>query len=329
MRKLLLLSVALVFCLSAPAAFAQTLKLAHIRPQGSSVDIDLTQFAKDVDEATGGKVKMQLYPASALGDYTVVQERVAIGAVEMSCQPAAPGTDKRFLIGFLPFLAKDWAEAEKAWGPGGPVRKEVEKLLGNEDIKVLAAWPVYFSGISLYKEPTEPLNPNVSKKLKVRVPPVKSLTLITTNMGYQGAVIPFSETFTAVQTGVVDGIVGAGAEGYYSSFRDVTKYYVPANLHFEVWYVMINQEAFNSLPADAQKAMMEIAAKMEAKRWKDAPQETLDYEQKLIDLGATRYEVTEEALTEFAKIAQEKVWPEVMDDIGKEWVQGIFKELGK
>jgi len=329
MKKLLLLTVALMLGLSAPAAFAQTLKLGHIRPQGSSVDIGLTDFANELDKATGGKTKIQLYPASALGDYTVVQERVSIGAVDMSCQPAAPGAEKKFLLSFLPFLAKDWTEAEQAWGPGGPVRKAIEQLLDKQDIKVLAAWPVYFSGISLYKEPNEPLNPHVSKKLKVRVPPVKALTLIATNIGYQGAVVPFSETFTAVQTGVVDGIVGAGAEGYYSSFRDVTKYYIPANLHFEIWYLMINKERFESLPAETREAMLDIAAKMETQRWKDAPQETLDYEQKLIDLGAKRYDVNDEVLTELAKISREKVWPEVMGEIGKEWVEGILKEMGK
>ncbi len=329
MKKLLLLTVALLLALSAPAAFAQTLKLSHVRPQGSSVDIDLTTFAAEVEAATGGRTKVQLYPASALGDYTVVQERVSIGAVEMSCQPTAPGAERKFQFAFLPYLAKNWAEAQAYWGPGGPIRGQVEELLAKQDIKVLAAWPVYFSGISLYKEPNEPLNPTASKNLKLRVPPVKSLTLLATVMGYQGAVIPFSETFTAVQTGVVDGIVGSGAEGYYSSFRDVTKYYIPANTHFEIWYMMINRETFDSLPAETQKTMLDLAAKMEEKRWVDAPQETLDYEQKLIDLGTTRYEVSDQVLSDFAKLAEEKVWPQVLEDIGREWAEGLLKEMGK
>ena len=39
------------------------------------------------------------------------------------------------------------------------------------------------------------------------------------NTGYMATPMPFSEVFTAVQTGVVDGIIGSGAEGYYASFR--------------------------------------------------------------------------------------------------------------
>jgi len=41
-----------------------------------------------------------------------------------------------------------------------------------------------------------------------------------------------------VQTGVVDGS-SAPREGYYSSFRDVTKFYIPINTHFEVWYLIM------------------------------------------------------------------------------------------
>ena len=43
--------------------------------------------------------------------------------------------------------------------------------------------------------------------------------------------------------GVVDGVIGSGAEGYYASFRDVTKTYIPANTHFEVWYMIISNES--------------------------------------------------------------------------------------
>ncbi|MEI8634008.1 hypothetical protein P4S72_21830 [Vibrio sp. PP-XX7] len=66
--------------------------------------------------------------------------------------------------------------------------------------------------------------------------------MLADNLGYIGSPLPFSEAFTAVQTGVVDGVIGSGAEGYYASFRDVTKTYIPLNTHFEFWYLMINSE---------------------------------------------------------------------------------------
>ncbi|MEZ5620580.1 MAG: hypothetical protein R3E78_05005 [Burkholderiaceae bacterium] len=45
-----------------------------------------------------------------------------------------------------------------------------------------------------------------------------------------------------MQTGVVDGVIGSGAEGYYASFRDVTKHYIAANTHFEIWYLIAGRD---------------------------------------------------------------------------------------
>ena len=90
------------------AAEAATLKLSHVRPQGTAIDKDAVQFAEAVNTATNGKLKVKLYPANALGDYTVVQERVGLGAVDMAVQPIAAGVDKRFKIVSLPYLAQGW-----------------------------------------------------------------------------------------------------------------------------------------------------------------------------------------------------------------------------
>ena len=64
---------------------AKTLKISHVRPQDTAIDKDLRWFSDALNEASGGKIKTKIYPASALGDYTVVQVRVGLGAVDMAC----------------------------------------------------------------------------------------------------------------------------------------------------------------------------------------------------------------------------------------------------
>lgn len=61
--------------------------------------------------------------------------------------------------------------------------------------------------------------------------------------------------------------MGSGAEGYYASFRDVTKYYLPLNTHFEMWYLLINEEIYNELNADEQAALNSAAERFESARW--------------------------------------------------------------
>lgn len=310
--------------LAAADAMATTLKLSHVRPQGTTADTDVRAFADAVGAGTNGALKFDIFPANALGDYTVVQERISVGAVEMALQPIATGANRRLQIALLPYLATNWEEAQKVYSKGSPLRETIEQLYGQQDIKVLAAYPLYFGGVSLNKEPTNVGDPEASKGLKLRVPPIKSFQLLADNVGYIGSPLPFSEAFTAVQTGVVDGVIGSGAEGYYASFRDVTKYYVPLNTHFEVWYLLINSEKFSKLPAEQQQAIEAAATAFESARWTAAEADQAVNEQRLVDIGATLIPVDAAGLEAHATKARATVWPEILNDMGEGWAKPIL-----
>ena len=192
---------------------------------------------------------------------------------------------------------------------------------------MLAAYPVYFGGISLNVEnPTAgSVDPN---GIKVRVPGIKSFQLTGEALGYIPAPIPFSEAFTAVQTGVVDGVIGSGAEGYYASFRDVTKTYIPANTHFEVWYMIISNESLASLPDEDQTALIEQAQAFEATRWDVAEADQQRSEQRLVDeLGATVVSLSDAELAAMAAKVRSDVWPAVLEDVGADWGRAILDKV--
>ena len=98
---------------------------------------------------------------------------------------------------------------------GGVVRDVMTGLYAEQDITMLAAYPVYFGGIALNVENANPASTETNG-IKVRVPGIKSFQLTGEALGYIPSPIPFSEAFTAVQTGVVDGVIASGAEGYYA-----------------------------------------------------------------------------------------------------------------
>lgn len=331
MAKQLLKKLALGVSLSLATlatAEAATLKLSHVRPQGTAIDNDAKWFADNVKQATDGKLKVKIYAANALGDYTVVQERISMGAVDMAVQPPASGVDKRFQIIYMPYMVKDWADARKTFAPGSTMRSTVEDLYAKQDIKVLGAWPVYFGGIALNKQIDNAADPNIDKGVKVRVPPIKTFQLLADNTGFIGSPLPFSEAFTAVQTGVVDGVIGSGAEGYYASFRDVTKSYIPLNTHFEVWFLVINQERFNDLSESQQQALSKVALEFENRRWVSAQKDQAANEQRLADAGAKIVDVSAEQIEATAQKIREKVWPEIIDDLGHDWASNVLKDLG-
>jgi TRAP-type transport system periplasmic protein len=330
MKRSLIASAVLAASISVSGlAEAVTLKISHVRPQGATIDLDLKDYAKAVEKATGGDVKLKIFAASALGNYTTVQERISVGAIDMACQPAAAGADRRMQISYFPYLAKNYSHAKTLYGKGGAVSSAMKDLFAKQGITMLAAYPVYFGGIALNRAPVSPGDASVSKGIKVRVPGVKSFQMLGNALGYISSPIPFSEAFTSVQTGVVDGVIGSGAEGYYASFRDVTKTFIRMNTHFEVWYLTINTETYQGLSAKDQKALADTAVAFENKRWTSAETDQVANEKKLADNGAKIIKLTDAELSAAATKVRAEVWPEVIEDLGKEWAKPILDAASK
>ncbi len=330
MKKTRLLSLFVTLAIVALVATgieARTWKISHVRPQGTAIDNDLKWFSETLKTSSDGKLKTKIYAASALGDYTVVQERVGLGAIDMACQPPASAADKRFQMVYFPYMVKNWEQAQHNYQPGAPIRKIVAQLYAEQGIHLLAAWPVYFGGISLNREPVAAGDPEASKGIKLRVPPMKTFQMLADNTGYMGTPIPFSDAFTAVQTGVVDGVIGSGAEGYYSSFRDVTKYYIPSNTHFEVWYLVINKETYDKLKPEMKKTLDEVAGQFETRRWQSAKADQAANEKRLADYGATIVNLQDDEIAKIAKKVQSTVWPAVLEDVGAEWGQSVLDSI--
>ncbi len=303
---------------------AKTLKISHLRPQGTAIDKDLRWFSDTLKDVSGGKLKGKLYPASALGDYTIVQERVGLGAVDMACQPPSSAADKRFQLVYFPYMMKNWDQAKKNYSAGAPLRNVVADLYAKQDIHLLAVWPVYFGGIAFNTEVKGAGDPDAAKGIKLRVPPMKTFQLLADTTGYLGTPIPFSDAFTAVQTGVVDGVIGSGAEGYYSSFRDVTKNYLPSNTHFEVWYLIISKKKFDKLSDEGKKQLQDVANQFEDRRWNVAEADQKANEQRLADYGATILSISDEEIAATAKKVRTVVWPQILEDVGTEWGQSVL-----
>jgi len=307
------------------AATAQSMKLSHVRPQGSTADTDIRALAAELAKVSS--IKIEVFPANALGDYTVVQERVAVGAIDMALQPAATAGDRRMQLGVFPYLANDWAGARKAFGKGSPLRAAMDDMFLKQGVKVVAAYPMYFGGIALNKPPVNPGNPDAAKGLKLRVPPIKSFQLTGNAIGYIGAPLPFSEAFTAVQTGVVDGVLGSGAEGYYASFRDVTKHYIVANTHFEIWYLLMNGEKYNSLSTADRRALDKATSDFESTRWSKAEADQADNEKKLEQAGTKIVRLSQAELAAHAAKVRKTVWPEIMKDVGEAFAKPILDKV--
>jgi len=303
-----------------------TLKLSHIRPQGSVADNDIRAFAADVEKRTNGSIKFEIYPASQLGDYTTVLERVSIGDVDMQIAPIGTNLDKAFGISYCPYLVQNWDEAKKVYSSDGDLVNNMAAICEKNDIKLIGTYPLYFGGIALTKKPEDPANVAINKGIKIRVPNMKAFDLTAKELGYLSTPLPAADTFTSMQTGIVDGAIGYGAEGYYSNFKDLIKYYLPINDHFELWYACLSDQTWNKMSASQQEAIVAAAKDMETKRFTEAEKQEKEYEDKLVAQGVEIINFTDEELKNFASVIREKVWPLTKADFNEEFFNSIVEK---
>lgn len=250
-----------------------------------------------------------------------------MGDIEMQLAPAGTNVDKSLGISSVPYLANNWDQDKEIYKRDGVLINSISEKFENQGIKVIATYPVYFGGIALVDKPKEPANPDVSKGMKIRVPGIKSYEATAKALGYMATPIPYSEGFTAMQTGIVDGAIGSGAEGYYSSFRDVTKYYLPLNDHFEVWYLYMSLDIWNDLSDEEKKIIEDMGRKFEEERFKVAQQDQKKFEEKLKEEGIEVIEFTDEELNGFAKKVRDTVWPQIKDEYGAQLFDKVTKDI--
>ena len=306
----------------------RTWKLGHVRPTETSTDEDALRFKEAIAKASDDLITVEIYPSSQLGDYSVVQERIGMGDIEMQLAPAGTSVDKALGIASIPYLTGSWAEAKEVYSMDSKLMNAVADRFDAQGIKLLAPYPKYFGGIVLATEPVSPGDPSVDKGIKIRVPGIKSYEENAKSLGYIATPIAFSEAFTSIQTGIVDGAIGSGAEGYYSSFRDVIDYYLPVKDHFEMWFLYMSKDIWNELSAEEQAVVEGAATELAEGRWERAEAEEEDYLAKLEESGVDVVEITDAEIEEMAAKARAEVWPKIKGDYGEELFEEIIQSLG-
>ncbi|NOR24351.1 MAG: C4-dicarboxylate ABC transporter [Desulforhopalus sp.] len=317
---ILLLSFLFVaLCSSALCAeTSERWKIGHLRPSNSAIDKDLHLFTEQISTKTNNKILFDVYPGNRLGDYSVVQERVSFGEVELYVGPIATSIDRRLILATTPYLVNSWAEAQKMYSQGSELLETIAKILVDQNIKLLGGWPVYFGGIALTEQPPHPGDPDVSKKMIIRVPPIRSFELTARQLGYTPYPITWTYAKMGLKTGMVSGIIGGGAEGY-AGLKELVKYYIPVKDHFEYWFVYMNMDKWNGLSEQEKELFLTTVKEMETRRY--AVAESLEKESilKLKEQGTKIIELSETELTAMRKKVQQNVWPVLEKEIGPEF----------
>ena len=243
--------------LFAGAAAAQTeIKFGHVGEPGSLFAASADEFAKRANEKLGGKAKVVVYGSSQLGGDKELLQKLKLGTVDMALPSTVMSSEAdMFGVFEMPYLVKDRGhmgkiEKEVFWPKIAP---EAEK----KGIKVIAVWENGYRHITNSKRPIN--QPADLQGIKLRVPEGKWRVKMFQTYGANPSPMKFSEVFTALQTGVMDGQENPFTQIYSAKFQEVQKFLSLTGHVYTPAYVTVGARKWGALPADVRKILEDTA----------------------------------------------------------------------
>ena len=275
---------------------------------GTDTQIDTKvgqKFAELVDEATGGAVKIDVFPNDQLagGNAAKGMEMLADGSVDIAAYATVTmgALDERLTI--TPWIFDDYADARATIDATG--LDYYAKILAEQNMTLLGSFHNGFRQLTNAKRPV--LTVDDIKGLKIRTPGSAIYQNTFTALGASPSTLNWGEVFTALQQGTIDGQENGLSITNTSGVLEVQPYVTVWSYSYENDLLMFNTDVWNSLNEATQKVLREKA--LEACNWGrdvvEAEHETLI--QEFRDKGIQVDVLTEEQIAPFKeKVADVK-----------------------
>jgi TRAP-type C4-dicarboxylate transport system substrate-binding protein len=303
-------------------------RMSQTHPADSPFGRAAEAFAAEVKQRTNGRIEITVYHAGVLGDWTLSDELVMRGSVELNLGPVAPTYDPRLNIAYYtPYLFKTFKEGRAAYAKGGWINQMIDNLFAGVNIKGLSVLPLGMSGITVRKVPPSPGDPDVPKGQKIRVMPLKVCELTFKRLGYIPVAIPYTEAYSAIETGIADGQMG-GPPFQGHEFRDVQGAWIQYNDFVETHWFKLTRKLFDSLTPEDQNIIIEAAERQGEKQWELALSQDEEYRQKMAARGLKIVTLSDAELEKIATAIRADVWPELDKVIGKAIMDVARKNVG-
>ena len=241
---------------------------------------NLVQFAKDVDQATAGKLKITVHANASLFKANEIKRAVQGGQAQIGEVLLVNFENENPIYGAdgIPFLATSYAESKRLYDAQKPV---LDKLLGNQGMKLLfaVAWPP--QGIYTKKEINSVADLRGIKWRAYSPATAKIAELI----GAQPVTIQAAELSQALATGVVESYMSSGSTGYDTKTYESLKYFYDTQAWLPKNAVIVNKKAYDALDPATQAALNKVAAEAETRGWKVSEEKDAWYKKALTEKG--------------------------------------------
>ncbi len=258
-KALFLVTLAAVCALCALPAFADypamNIRLSHNQPIDSPEDVGAQKFKELVEEKSGGKITVEVFPQMQLGSMREQTEMVQMGTIEMSIQPTAvlmPFVEEFQIIDF-PFL---WPTREALYNVmDGEVGQKFYAYGEKRGFKTLGLWSGGFKQFTTKGKQIH--SPEDFKGMKMRVMPSPLLVEQYQAWGANPVPIEYAELYNALQQNIVDGEENPLQSIAMNRFYEVQDYLTLSSHGFFGYLFFTGLDWFNRQTPEVQALIVE------------------------------------------------------------------------
>lgn len=315
-------ALALAFATSFAIPLAQAappivIKFSHVvapdTPKGRAAE----HFKKLAEERSKGRVKVEVYPNSQLYKDREEMEALQLGAVQMLAPSLAkfgPLGVRSFELFDLPYIFPNKETLYRVMD--GDIGKRLFTLLDAKGITGLAFWDNGFKQMSANR----PLHSvDDFKGLKLRIQSSKVLEAQMKGLGANPQVMAFSEVYSALQQGVVDGTENPMSNLYTQKMHEVQKHLTISDHGYLGYAVIVNKKFWDEMPGDLRAILTKAMADTTVYERAIAQKDNDDALAKVKAAGTTRIYVL--------PFKDRVVWQQALLPVHKEFEEKIGRDL--
>ena len=242
------------------------LRYGELNPDTHTMTKGAREFARIVEEKSNGRIHIEVYASGQLGDEKTEIQSVQMGALDMFRTGSSFLTDygvDMMKVFELPYIFRD---TDHAWSV-------LDSYIGKQFLDAIDEADIKMVGLGYYTE--SPRNYFFSEKkvttvadmkgLKIRVPQSDMYMQTTNSFGASATPIAYSELYSALQTGVVDGAENALSGYDANKFYEVAKYYTFDGHSAAPYIVVFSELSWNKLSDEDKKIIQD--SWMESNLW--------------------------------------------------------------
>jgi len=255
--------------LVASPAFAEklTLKFGHVGKPGSLFEKSANEFARCANAALGDKAEVQTFGSSQLGKDQEMLQKLKLGQITFSLPSSVMSSvTNEFGVFEMPYIIKDRDHMRRV--QAAMMDKIFQPAVNAKGYEIIGLMENGFRHIT---NNVRPINkPEDLSGIKLRTPKGAWRVKMFKLYGANPTPMAFSEVFTALKTGVIDGQENPYAQIWSAKFQEVQKYLSITDHVYTPAYVLVSKEHFAKLPGDVQAALRKCGKESQDYVYKEA-----------------------------------------------------------